>query len=263
MRFCPAPENEGIYFKRIDLPGQPVIPAHVKYVCETQRSTTLGIDQIKIHTVEHVLAALRAFDIDNLCIEISNIEPPIGDGSSQVFVEMIEEAEIYEQAAEQAIYKIEEPVFWMDEQIQLVALPYDGFRISYTLNYPSSTLLKAQFHTILLNADRFCQEIAPCRTFSLYEEVEAMIDRGLIKGGSLDNAVVIQRIPEQQDVIFSREGLRFPDEMVRHKILDVIGDLALVGFPFYAHVLAIRAGHSSNFQLAKKIQSLCQESHHV
>ena len=263
MRFLPAPENTGIYFKRVDLPDQPVIPAKVQYVCDTQRSTTLGIGSIRIHTVEHVLAALRAFNIDNLCIEISNIEPPIGDGSSKVFVEMIEEAEIFEQTAEQQIRKLLQPIYWMDENIQVVALPYEGFRISYTLNYPSSTLLKAQFHSIVLNSDSFCKEVASCRTFSLYEEVEVMIDRGLIKGGSLDNAVVIQRNPEQQDVVFSKEGLRFPDEMVRHKVLDLVGDLSLVGFPFDAHILAIRAGHTSNFQLAKKIYSLCTEDPHV
>lgn len=258
MRFCPAPENSGIFFKRIDLPHQPIIEAHVSHVCDTQRSTTLGKENVRIHTVEHVLAALNAYNIDNLCVEISNVEPPIGDGSSRQFVEMIEEAGIKEQNASHAVFKLQQPVYWSDEQIQLVALPYEGLRISYTLNYPSSTLLKAQFYSVVVSPQSFKTEIAPSRTFSLYEEVAVMMDKGLIKGGSLDNAVIIQREPEKQDVVFSKEGLRFSDEMVRHKILDVIGDLGLVGFSFNAHIIAIRSGHASNVQLAKKIYALHQ-----
>jgi len=248
MRFCPAEEGTGIIFQRIDLPDQPIIPATIDYVCDTLRSTTIGINKVRVYTVEHVLAALRAFDIDNLRIEVSNVEPPIGNGSSDVFIQMIEEGGIQEQQADVSICKVLEPLYWSEKDIHLVALPYDGYRISYTLNYPETKILRSQFYSVIVNAENFRNEIGPCRTFSLYEEVAMLMDRGLIKGGSLDNAVVIK-----DDVVFSREGLRFPDEMVRHKILDVIGDLALVTLPFEAHIIAIRSGHTSNFQLAKSI----------
>lgn len=248
MRFCPAEENSGVNFKRIDLPDQPIIPASVKNVCDTARSTTIGIANNRIHTVEHVLAAVRAYEIDNLLIEVSNIEPPISDGNSISFVEMIESAGIAEQQAKVPIVKIETPIYWSEKDIHLVALPYDGYKLSYTLNYPDTQVLRAQFHSIELSPANFKKEIAPCRTFSLYNEVAILMERGLIKGGSLDNAVVIK-----DNAILSKNGLHFPDEMARHKILDMIGDLALVGVPFHAHVIAIRAGHASNYQLAKKI----------
>ena len=248
MRFCPAPIGTGIVFKRIDLPSQPLIPATVEYVCDLLRSTTIGIGDVKIHTVEHVLAALNAFHIDNLLIEIDNIEPPVGNGSSDVFVEMIEKVGIETQEGSVPIFKIEAPVFWADRDIQIVALPYDGFRISYTLNYPQTKILKAQFQTFEINAHNFKSEIASCRTFSLYEEVSMLLDKGLIKGASLDNAVVIK-----DEVVLSKNGLFFPDEMVRHKMLDMVGDLKLVGFDFHAHIISIRSGHASNHEFAKSI----------
>lgn len=248
MRFVPAEENTGIVFKRVDLPGQPIIPATVASVCDTLRSTTVGVGNVRIHTVEHVLAAVRAYQIDNLVIEVSSIEPPVGNGSSDVFVEMIEEAGILEQGAEVSIVKINKPIHLTEGDIHLVALPYDGYRISYTLNYPGSKILKAQFFSVLINSANFKKELSPCRTFSLYEEVSMLMDRGLIKGGSLDNAVIIK-----DEVVLSKNGLFFPDEMVRHKILDMVGDFSLVGFDFHAHVIAIRSGHPSNFAFAKKL----------
>jgi UDP-3-O-[3-hydroxymyristoyl] N-acetylglucosamine deacetylase len=248
MRFCPAKEGEGILFKRIDLSGQPIIPATVEYVQDTSRSTTIGIKDVCIHTVEHVLSAIKAYQIDNLCIEISSIEPPVGNGSSDVFVDMIEKVGVCEQEQTIPIIKLQHPVYWSEGDIHLVALPYDGYRISYTLSYPESHFLKAQFHSILLSEESFKNEIAPCRTFSLYKEIAALMDRGLIKGGSLDNAVVIK-----EDAILSKGGLFFSDEMARHKILDLIGDLSLIGFDIHAHVMAIRSGHYANFAFAKKI----------
>ena len=139
-------------------------------MCDTARSTTIGKGKVRIHTVEHVLAAVRALEIDNLCIEVSNLEPPVSDGSSQTFVKMIEDAGICEQQALVSIYKLESPIYWSEGDIHLVALPYDGYRISYTLNYPEPKVLKAQFHSILLSASSFKKEIAPCRTFARYEE---------------------------------------------------------------------------------------------
>ncbi len=248
IRFCPAREGTGIVFKRTDLPSQPLIPATVEYVQDTSRSTTIGIKDIRIHTVEHVLSAIKAFNIDNLCIEINNIEPPVGNGSSDVFVEMIEKGGIQEQEHPLVIFKIEQPVYWSEGDIHLVALPYPGYRISYTLSYPGSPFLSGQYHSIELTEESFKKEIASCRTFSLYKEISFLIDKGLIKGGSLDNAVVIK-----DDVILSKGGLFFPNEMARHKILDLIGDLSLIGFDFHAHIIAIRSGHSTNFAFAKRL----------
>ncbi len=248
MKFCPAVEGNGIVFKRVDLPGQPTVPATVEYVCDTARSTTIGIGPVRIHTVEHVLAALSAYQIHNLTIELDNIEPPVGNGSSDTFVQMIEEAGIQEQEGLFPIAHLQAPVYLSEGDIHLVALPHDQFRISYTLSYPENPALKAQFRSFEINQETFKKEIAPCRTFSLYKEVAFLMDRGLIKGGSLDNAVVIDG-----DVVFSKEGLFFEDEMVRHKILDMVGDLSLVGFPFHAHIIAIRSGHATNCALAKKL----------
>lgn len=248
MSFCPAKEGTGIVFRRTDLPGTPEIPATIEYVRDTSRSTTIGVQKILIHTVEHVLAAVKAFSIDNLYIDVSALEPPVGNGSSDVFVNMIEQVGVREQNLTVPIVKIKQPVFWSDGTIHLVALPHDGYRISYTLNYSESSVLKAQFFSVEVTEENFKKEIAPCRTFSLYEEVSALMDRGLIKGGSLANAVIIKG-----DVVFSKNGLFFSDEMARHKILDMIGDLSLIGFDFQAHIMAIRAGHGSNFALAKEI----------
>jgi UDP-3-O-[3-hydroxymyristoyl] N-acetylglucosamine deacetylase len=248
MRFVPAKEGTGILFKRVDLPGQPIIPAGVEYVCDTARSTTLGIGNVYLHTVEHVLAAIHAYNIDNLIVEISNIEPPIGNGSSDLFVDMIEEVGIVAQEQQAAIVEIQKPIYWADGDIQLVALPYAGYRISYVLSYPASKVLKEQFHTVEITPENFKREIAPCRTFSLYEEVSMLMDRDLIKGGSLDNAVIIK-----DQAVLSKNGLFFSNEMCRHKILDVVGDLSLIGFRFHAHIIAIKAGHTSNYSFAKKL----------
>lgn len=250
MRFCPAKESTGIIFKRTDLHGEPIIPATLEYVFDTSRSTTIGIKDVRIHTVEHVLAAIRAYRIDNLCIELSDIEPPIGNGSSDVFVEMIEEAGVCEQHQEIPIIQLQKPIYWSEGDIHLVAFPYEGYKISYTLNYPEIPSLRSQYLSLDINASTFKMQIASCRTFALFHEVSELMDRGLIKGGSLDNAVIIM---EKDDVIFSKEGLYFNDEMVRHKILDMIGDLSLVGFEFHAHIIAIRSGHSSNFAFARKL----------
>jgi UDP-3-O-[3-hydroxymyristoyl] N-acetylglucosamine deacetylase len=257
LRFCPANEGTGIIFKRMDLASKPVVPATVEYVQDTSRSTTIGIKDIRIHTVEHVLSAIRAYNIDNLCIEITSIEPPVGNGSSDIFVEMIDKVGVCEQEHTVPIVKIQHPVYWSEGDIHLVALPYAGYRISYTLSYPESSLLRGQFYSVLVNEENFKKEIAPCRTFSLYKEISILIDKGLIKGGSLDNAVIIK-----DDVIFSKGGLFFPDEMARHKILDLIGDLSLIGFNFHAHIIAIRSGHASNFAFAQQLlKHITMENH--
>ena len=256
LRFCPAEAGEGVFFRRVDLPAAPILPATFEYVFDTSRSTNLAIGEMKIYTVEHVLAALKAYDIDNVCIELNGIEPPAGNGSSDVFVELIEQAGIVELSSEISIVSLKAPVYHSEGDIHLVALPSNEYRISYTLHYPKAEALGTQFFSCLITQENFKKELSPCRTFALYEELSYLMDRGLIKGGSLDNAVVIQ-----DKAIISKGGLFFPDEMVRHKILDLIGDLSLVGVHFNAHIIAIRSGHSSNFALAKKLfQHISMES---
>ena len=248
IQFCPAVEGTGLVFRRIDLCGKPEIPAKINYVQQTTRSTTIGVGDVCVTMIEHALATLRAYQIDNLYIDLSAEESPMGNGSANIFVEMVEEAGIVEQSQVAPIVKLTQPVFWSKGDVHLVALPYDGYKVSYTLSYPQSTVLRAQYHSVDVDTESFKKEIAPCRTFSLYEEVSALIDSGLIKGGSLDNAVVVK-----DDEIINEDGLVFPDEMVRHKILDLIGDLSLVGFNFHAHVIAIRSGHTANCIFAEKL----------
>ena len=248
LRFVPAKEGEGIFFRRVDLPGQPIIPAAVEYVAGTARGTTLAVGDAKVHTVEHVLSAIRAYEIDNLCIEISSFEPPAGDGSSSEYVAMIDRAGIVQQTATVPVAELKKPVWWSQGDVHLVALPCEVYRLSYTLHYPAVPALGSQYFTFDVSAKNFREQIGTCRTFALYDELMALMDRGLIRGGSLENAVVIQN-----EAIISKGGLQFSDEAVRHKVLDLIGDLSLVGIPFTAHIIALRSGHTSNCQFAQKL----------
>jgi UDP-3-O-[3-hydroxymyristoyl] N-acetylglucosamine deacetylase len=249
IRLCPAGENTGIVFQRIDLPHRPILFARSEYVQGTPRCTIIGNGKDFVQTVEHLLAALCAYSIDNVLIEISGCEVPIFDGSSMHFVSMIEEAGICEQQCERKVFRLKAPIFWSQGEIHLIALPSDEYRISYTLHYPHSTTIGTQFYTFALEQEDFKNEIAPCRTFSIYEEIAPMIEKGLVKGGSLDNAVIIK-----DDAVVNPDGLRFPDEMVRHKVLDLYGDLSLVP-PFLAHVVAVRSGHASNNAFAKELSN--------
>ena len=244
---CPTLENSGILFRRIDLPHQPILPARSEYVQGTPRCTIIGNGKDSVQTVEHLLAALRAYDIDNILIEISGCEVPIFDGSSKHFVDMVEEGGICELKEEKEVIRLKNPIFWSQGDIHLIALPSEEYRISYTLHYPHSQTIGTQFYTFSLDQERFKNEIASCCTFSIYEEIAPMIEKGLVKGGSLDNAVIIKG-----DEVVNPEGLRYADEMVRHKVLDLIGDLSLVP-PFLAHVIAVRSGHASNNAFAKQL----------
>ncbi len=248
VTLSPTDVDHGIVFQRADLPGTPKIPASVNFVKETPRCTILGNEQGSIQTVEHITAALSAYGIDNLLVSLDGPEVPIFDGSSASFVEMIEKGGVCEQSKEKARRKIQSPVFWAQGDVQIIALPSDEYRISYTLHYPHSSVIGSQFYSVLVNENKFKAEIAPSRTFSLYEEIAPLIERGLIKGGGLENAVVIK-----DNSIVNPEGVRYPNEMVRHKILDMIGDLSLVGQPFLAHIIAIRSGHASNTAFAREI----------
>lgn len=248
MTFCPAPVDFGVIFQRIDLPNQPQIPALVQYVSDTSRSTMLSKDNVSIQTVEHVLAALSAYRIDNLLIKVTAEEPPIADGSCMPFIQLIEEAGIREQEKMKKKFSIREAVFYEDGNCCLVALPSHHFQLSYTLYYPQIATIRSQYYRFIMEQAAFKKEIASARTFALYEEIAYLQQRGLIKGGSLENALVIK-----DDLILNREGLRFPDEMVRHKILDLIGDLFLVGHEIKGHIIANCSGHKANVALGKKI----------
>ncbi|HSX12068.1 MAG TPA: UDP-3-O-acyl-N-acetylglucosamine deacetylase [Rhabdochlamydiaceae bacterium] len=244
----PAPSGTGILFQRIDLPDRPVIPATLDYVVSTPRCTVLGQKKCSIYTVEHLLASLKACGIDNAWIELNGPEVPILDGSSIQFVELIESAGIAVQDKEKTFYLLSTPLFWSQGDIHLIALPSEEYRISYTLHYPHSKILRSQYFSKEIDAKVFKTEIASCRTFCLYEEITPMIEKGLIKGGTLENGVIIK-----EDSVMNPEGLRFPDEMVRHKVLDLIGDLSLIPISFYAHIIAIRAGHASNVAFGKDL----------
>ncbi len=246
MRFCPMPPGTGIIFQRIDLPGKPTIPATIEYVFDTSRSTNLAIGDVRIYTVEHVLAALKSYEIDNLLIELTNLEPPAGNGSSDIFVRMIEDAGVVEQDSTIPIMTLKTPVWWSSGDIHIVAIPSEEYRISYTLHYPHVPAIGSQYHSFLVTPDGFKNEIASCRTFALYEELSFLIDKGLIKGGSLENAVVVQK-----GSVISKGGLFFPNEMVRHKILDLIGDVSLIGINFSAHIISMLSGHASNYAFSK------------
>ncbi len=251
LKIVPAPPNSGIVFQRVDLPGKPEIPARLSFVREAPRCTRLAFEKASIHMVEHLLSALGAMGVDNVRIEVEGPEILAADGSAKLFVELIEEAGLKNQKAKRPYLKISNPIYWSEGDVHLIALPANEYRISYTLHYPQSPLLRSQYYTVSLSPDRFKEEIAPSRTFSLYEEILPFIEKGMIKGGGLENALVIKG-----DQIMNPEGARFSDEMVRHKILDLIGDLSLIGAPILGHIISVRSGHSSNIAFAKMISNL-------
>ena len=248
LKICPAPSNTGVVFRRKDLSGEPEIPALLTYVREAPRCTRLASAQASILMVEHLLSALYAYGIDNALIDVEGPEIPAADGSAQIFVDLIEKTGCLIQDTPRKWMKVSRPVFWSQGDVHLIALPSEEFRISYTMHYPHSPLLRSQYYSLAMQPLRYKAEIAPCRTFSLYEEILPFIEKGIIKGGGLENALVIQG-----GRILNPEGARFEDEMVRHKILDLIGDLALIGSPLQAHVIAVRSGHSSNVAFAKTL----------
>ncbi len=244
----PAEPDTGIIFRRTDLPGSPEIIADLHHVVSTPRCTILGNQKFTIHTVEHVLSALSAMGIDNALLELSGPEIPIVDGSSKAFVDAILSGGIEELDKKKRVRTLNAPVCWSKGDVHLVAMPAAEFRISYTLHFPESAILHSQYFSIPITPENFAEEIAPCRTFCLYEEIAPFIENGLIKGGGLDNAVIIKN-----DVVINPDGVRFSDEMVRHKILDLVGDLSLVPGSFNAHIIAIRSGHASNIAFAHEL----------
>lgn len=279
LTFNPAPVNTGIRFRRIDLENRPIIEADVDNVIDTARGTTLGKGGVKLYTVEHVLASLRGMGIDNVLIDIDVEEMPIMDGSGKEFVKAIKEAGIVEQNAPRDYYVIKEPISYRNEVlgIELSVEPCDTFQVDVTVKYNTRVLDKqsASLHDL----KDFETEIAPCRTFVFLHELETLLSRNLIKGGDLTNAIVFVNknvSPEELDHIAQffkkpkvevREGgtlnnvdLYFENEPARHKLLDVIGDLTLIGKPIKGHVKAYKPGHFSNTAFARAIkQAMLQQ----
>lgn len=245
LTIYPAAPGHGIKFRRKDLPNQPVVEAKVENVQTVERSTTIVNGSVKVHTVEHVLSALSGMRIDNAVVEMDANEPPIGDGSAQPYVQLIHRAGCVEQESPLSYFKIPELLHLESREGSLLTvIPDNKFRISCTQVGPGGRF--TQFLSLTITPEIYEKEIAPARTFVFYEEVKPLMEMGLIKGGSLENAIVARG-----DSVLSKEPLRFADEFVRHKILDIIGDLSLIGRRFYGHVLAIRPGHGPNTELAK------------
>src|ERR1700761_2468607 len=243
----PAAANTGFIFKRTDLADEPTVAAHIDNVKQVERATTLGEGSVKIHTVEHLLSALRGFGIDNALLEISANEPPIGDGSGRIFAELLERAGKTELDAPLAEYELTEPVRVTGRDgAYIIAWPSDRFEVTCT---NANHLGKhTQFRSYNPETGNYTKDIAQARTFVFYEEAAPLMEKGLIKGGSLENAIVIRG-----DAILSREPLRYEDEFVRHKILDVIGDLSLFPVRLKAHIYAVKPSHALNVELAREI----------
>ncbi|GIV56178.1 MAG: bifunctional enzyme LpxC/FabZ [Candidatus Kapaibacterium sp.] len=275
ITFHPAPEGYGYRFVRTDIPNGPEIPALVDYVTDIARGTTISYDGVAVHTVEHVLAALVGLQIDNCRMELTANEPPVGDGSALPFVETLRNTAIIEQSAPREYLVFDQPIRYTNEEkgVDLVALPNDDYRITVMIDYNNPAL--GSQHTGLFNLEKeFVTEFAPARTFCFLHEVEMLWDQGLIRGGNLDNAIVIvdremsdeqlhallKKLGIERNVVLGSSGilnntqLRFKNEPARHKLLDLMGDLALVGVPMKAQILAARPGHASNIEFARKIR---------
>ncbi len=280
MTFLPAPANHGFKFQRIDLDGYPIVDALVENVVDTARCTVLEQNGARIQTVEHTLAALVGLEIDNVLIQLDAEEPPIMDGSAIDYVKALESVGFEEQTSLRNFYEVNHAVHFRndDASIELAALPLNDYRVTTMIDF-NSPILQSQ-HAQLHDISLFKEEIASARTFAFWDELERLFDAGLIKGGSVENAIVVmdKQVSEEEilhiskkldhPMVFSTNGsgilndipLRFSNEPARHKLLDVMGDLALIGRPLKAHILAARPGHTSNIALAKKIRKQMQDA---
>jgi UDP-3-O-[3-hydroxymyristoyl] N-acetylglucosamine deacetylase/3-hydroxyacyl-[acyl-carrier-protein] dehydratase len=278
MTFHPAAVNHGYIFQRIDLPEAPLVPALVENVVETSRGTTLAVNDAKVYTVEHVLAALTGLQIDNVLITLDGPETPITDGSSIAFIQALESAGLVEQDANRNFIEIKENYHFYDAEkdVEISLIPYDGFKVSVLIDY-NSPILGTQ-HAVLKHISDFKTEIASCRTFCFLHELEVLLQNNLIKGGDLNNAIVVvdqaveakeldrlagifnkPQMGVSKDGILNNVELRFVNEPARHKLLDVIGDLALLGRPLKAHVIASKPGHSSNVAFGKEFRAFLKK----
>lgn len=278
MTFLPAKPNHGIKFQRIDLPGSPIIDADCDRVVDVSRGTTIEQSGARVSTIEHTLAALVGLEIDNVLIQLDGPEAPIMDGSSIQFVNVLKEAEAEEQNALRDFFEVQDSIFYREaaRNVEIAALPLDDYRVTVMIDY-NSPVLGSQ-HASITNIRQFEKEIASCRTFCFLHELEMLYKNNLIKGGDLNNAIVIvDRVVETHEleniakmlgkpkVEVKKEGilnnieLRYNNEPARHKLLDIIGDLALAGRPLKAQILAARPGHAANVAFARKLKKLMQE----
>jgi len=243
----PAPENFGIKFRRIDIEDKPFIPALAEKVQKVERATTIAEGSVKVHTVEHVLSALTGMGVDNAIIEMDANEPPIADGSAMPYVELIKSAGLAEQKEARKVFEIREPIYQETRDGTILTIvPDKKFRISCTNVGPDGRF--TQYFSTEINPETYEKEIAAARTFVYYEDIAPLMQKGLIKGGTLEAAIVIRG-----DSLLSKQPLRFQDEFVRHKILDIVGDLMLSGKRILGHVIAVRPGHGPNTELARAI----------
>lgn len=273
MTFLPAPPDHGVKFQRTDLPGNPTVDADVDFVVDLSRGTTIEQGDARVNTVEHTMAALVGMEIDNVLIQLDGPEPPIVDGSSMPFIEKLKEAETEEQNALRDFCEVSEGIFYREHsrEVEIAALPLDDYRITVMIDYKSPVL--GSQHASLNDITQFEKEVAASRTFCFLHELEHLYNTGLIKGGDLNNAiVVVDRVIEEEELeqlaklfnkpkvsvreegILNNVELRHINEPARHKLLDVVGDLALVGRPIKAQILAARPGHAANIAFAKKLK---------
>ncbi len=277
MTFQPAPANTGFIFERVDLEGNPRVKANIEHVVDISRGTIIADGEVRVYTVEHVLSALAGLQIDNCIIQLDNIEPPVIDGSAKGFVDALLEAGIEAQDSPREYLEIQKTLIFHDEErgIDLVVIPSDEFRITYMVDYKNPAL-GTQYTSMYSLEEEYISEFAPARTFAFLSEVEALKEAGLIKGGSLENALVIvdreldpsefERLRKLFGVkhkaklgktgILDDIPLRFYNEPVRHKVVDLIGDFALLGLPIKGHVLAARAGHAAHVEIVRKMRKI-------
>jgi UDP-3-O-[3-hydroxymyristoyl] N-acetylglucosamine deacetylase/3-hydroxyacyl-[acyl-carrier-protein] dehydratase len=244
MTFLPAAPNAGITFRRVDLEGKPEIPASIEHVSATTRSTSLSRGNVKIQTVEHILAAFAGRGVDNAVVELDANEPPIGDGSARQYMKMIQDAGVSAQDEPRERFRATRPILLEQGETTISMFPHDGFKITCTS--ADSRGRHTQFYSVEVTPETWERDLGHARTFCYFEEIEALIKHGLIKGGSLENAVVIR-----DDAVLTNEPLRYPEEFVRHKILDIIGDLSLSGAPVSGHIIAVKPGHTANCEFAR------------
>jgi UDP-3-O-[3-hydroxymyristoyl] N-acetylglucosamine deacetylase/3-hydroxyacyl-[acyl-carrier-protein] dehydratase len=280
LTFKPAPEDYGIRFKRVDLKNSPEILADIDHVTDISRGTTIAVGKAEVRTVEHVLAAIMGCEIDNLIVELTTNEPPVIDGSAKPFVDILMEAGFTEQNAPKDYLVIEQTIDYRDDkgEVEIVALPLDDFKVTVMIDYWNPAL--GSQYTGLFNLEKeFATEFAPARTFCFLHEVEELSAQGLIKGGKFDNAVVIvdrdltqnqletlmQKLGIDESVVLGENGilnnnkLRFRNEPARHKLLDLIGDMALIGAPIKGHIMAARPGHRTNIEFVKMLRKLYEQ----
>ena len=257
LTLLPAHAGQGIVFRRIDLPGRPEIKAGVLAVTDLVRKTALASGGAEVRLVEHVLSALHGSGIDNVTVEMNAPEAPIMDGSARAFVDLLLDAEPLEQNAERDYFTLEEPVSVTRGAASILALPSNELRVTYTA-LDERAVYHAQHLSIAISPETYAREIAPARTYVLHEDAEAMRQAGGIRGGTLDNCIVLKG-----KEILCNEPLRFPDELVRHKILDIIGDVMLLGRPLKAHLIATRAGHALHAELTKVLCGKLRARDHV